>query len=235
MSSRKGNILLFSDMRRMIEQMIRSKYASSDTIDDETIRRISIASINYGMLNHDCLKDIVFEMEKWTNNTGNTGPYMLYAYSRIQSILYIRDDGYEGKKFDLGHKLRQLGIHYQSYVDTNTHTINFPKFLQSKDGQRFLAMTDYDRDLCTTNERLLLFQFHRYWCVLLKAKQTNNSSIICEYIFQISQLFSSWYEHVRLTQVPLESIPSKVVLLQCTSTILHSLLLILNIQPVQKM
>lgn len=234
MSSRKGNILLFSDMKRMIENMILSKYPLNNTIDNVTLKRIAVASINYGMLNHDCLKDIVFEMDKWTNNTGNTGPYILYAYSRIQSILSISDID-NTKKFNLSKKLNEQDINYKPYINIETNTIDFTKFIKSIDGQKFLSLADFDRDLSTTNERLLLFQFHRFWCVLLKAKQTNNSSIICEYLFQIAQLFSTWYEQVRLTQVPLESIPSKIILLQCTAMVLSALLKVLNINTVQKM
>lgn len=39
------------------------------------------------MLNHDTAKDIVFVMEEWTTKYGNTGPYMLSVYARIQSLI----------------------------------------------------------------------------------------------------------------------------------------------------
>jgi len=47
---------------------------------------ISVAAIKYGMLNHDTAKDIVFVLEDWAATTGNTGPYMLYAYARTKAI-----------------------------------------------------------------------------------------------------------------------------------------------------
>ncbi len=48
---------------------------------------ISVATIKYGMLNHDVSKDIVFVLDEWTARTGNTGVYILYAYARIQNII----------------------------------------------------------------------------------------------------------------------------------------------------
>ena len=48
---------------------------------------MSVATIKYGMLNHDTGKDIVFELKDWTARGGNNGPYMLYAYAPIASVL----------------------------------------------------------------------------------------------------------------------------------------------------
>ena len=48
---------------------------------------IAVATIKYGMLNCDIVKNIVFVMSDWTSGTGNTGPYMLYAYARIRAII----------------------------------------------------------------------------------------------------------------------------------------------------
>lgn len=39
------------------------------------------------MLNHDTNGEIVFIMQQWTSAIGNTGPYILYAYTRILSII----------------------------------------------------------------------------------------------------------------------------------------------------
>jgi arginyl-tRNA synthetase len=38
-------------------------------------------------LNQDNIKNIIFDMDAWTAVNGNTGPYLLYAYARTQSVL----------------------------------------------------------------------------------------------------------------------------------------------------
>jgi arginyl-tRNA synthetase len=43
--------------------------------------------MRYGMLNVDNNSLVVFDMDAWTSKTGNTGPYMMYAYARTRSIL----------------------------------------------------------------------------------------------------------------------------------------------------
>lgn len=93
MSSRKGNVILFSQLKDRLNEKIRSEFLekyvgewSQDEIE-ETCYRISLATIRYGMLKQDNNSQIVFDLDEWTARTGNTGPYMMYAYARIRSIL----------------------------------------------------------------------------------------------------------------------------------------------------
>ena len=93
MSSRDGNIILFSELRERLDQRIRANFLDNfkgewpDEEIAEASKRISSATIKYGMLNMDNMKVIVFDLEEWTSKSGNTGPYLLYAYARTRSIL----------------------------------------------------------------------------------------------------------------------------------------------------
>jgi len=53
---------------------------------EEALHAISLATIKWGMLNHDSAKEIVFNLDKWAAKSGNTGPYLLYAYARTCSL-----------------------------------------------------------------------------------------------------------------------------------------------------
>ncbi|NIP74312.1 MAG: arginine--tRNA ligase, partial [Gammaproteobacteria bacterium] len=53
----------------------------------ETARRIAVAAIRYGMVKQDPARNIVFNMEDWLVSEGDTGTYLCYAYTRIQSVL----------------------------------------------------------------------------------------------------------------------------------------------------
>jgi arginyl-tRNA synthetase len=46
-----------------------------------------VAAIRYGMVKQDPSRSIVFAMEDWLVSEGDTGTYLCYAYTRIQSIL----------------------------------------------------------------------------------------------------------------------------------------------------
>ena len=105
MSSRTGNVIAFSELRQSLIQRIREKHldelAGTWTEDEieEVARKVAIATIKYGMLNQDQRKNIVFDLEEWTDMQGNTGPYLMMAYTRTRSILK-EIGGYELESVD---------------------------------------------------------------------------------------------------------------------------------------
>ena len=121
MSSRKGNVILFSQLKELLLNKIKTeflnKYESqwpAKQIED-VAHKIAVGTIRYGMLNQDNNKNIIFDLNEWTSQTGNTGPYMMYAYARIQSILRDLGDrdlgGRDFSKVDwsvLNHKTEHL-------------------------------------------------------------------------------------------------------------------------------
>jgi len=92
MSSREGNVILFSQLRKEIVESIQSTHLEEHRKDwsrkelDETSQKIAVAAIKYGMLNQDSNKNIVFSMDDWLVSEGDTGTYLVYAYVRIRSI-----------------------------------------------------------------------------------------------------------------------------------------------------
>ncbi len=125
MSSRKGNVILFSELKERLVSKINEEFLSKYKDDwptdeiEETAYKISLATMRYGMLNQDNNSKIIFDLDEWTNRSGNTGPYLLYAYARIQSILR------EAKASDVepdwsllkdSHE-KQLILHMQEFYD----------------------------------------------------------------------------------------------------------------------
>ena len=93
MSSRVGNVILFSQLKARLEEKIRTEFLDNfkgewpDEEIDEAARCIAVATIKYGMTNQDNQKNIEFDLDEWTSKSGNTGPYLMYAYARTRSIL----------------------------------------------------------------------------------------------------------------------------------------------------
>lgn len=93
MSSRAGNVIPFVRLKDELIRHVRGKFLDEfvgqwpEAEIDEAARRVVIATIRYGMLNQDNNKNIIFDLEEWTNPSGNTGPYLMYAYVRTRSIL----------------------------------------------------------------------------------------------------------------------------------------------------
>ncbi len=105
MSSRAGNVILFSQLRQKILDSLRTQHFQArkgewpDEEIEETSRKVAVAALKYGMLAQDPAKQIVFSMEDWLKTEGDTGTYLVYAYVRICSIV------------------RQLGIKPSTAVD----------------------------------------------------------------------------------------------------------------------
>jgi arginyl-tRNA synthetase len=92
MSSRKGNVIKFRDLRERMEQELdknlekyRGEWSEEEIIDIR--RKLAVGAIRYGMICSDPAKDIVFDLPDWLSFEGNTGPYLMYTYARTRSIL----------------------------------------------------------------------------------------------------------------------------------------------------
>jgi len=72
MKSREGNVVSFCELAKLLE-----KYPIE----------ISNSIIKYGMLKKSINKNIIFDLPDWSSVTGDTGPYIMYAFARIKGIL----------------------------------------------------------------------------------------------------------------------------------------------------
>jgi len=191
MSSRVGNVIYFSQLKKLLEEDIMKNYlgkyadgadtsnssATTNSVDvpsqktyvkterntdgwnsadiSKTLQAISVATIKFGMLHHDTTKDVVFVLNEWTSKSGQTGPYMLYAYTRIQSIC---------------REVEASGL-----LDPNVK----PDYSLLSDDQA----------------RVVLFCLHEFWPTIDSCVQKNNPVTLTDYLFDLSKAFSSWYDN----------------------------------------
>ena len=91
MSSRKGTVVNADPLIQEIEDKVREIYFKDTQLKEaEIARRVDIiarASYIYYILAISTKKDIVFDINSSISLTGKTGPYILYTYARLQSIL----------------------------------------------------------------------------------------------------------------------------------------------------
>lgn len=127
MSSRKGNVILFSELTSLLVTKITAEYLEkyrgewTDEEIEDTANKIALATVRYGMLSQDNNSQIVFDIEEWTSRSGNTGPYLLYQSARIQSILREASVEIDPASIDyslLSHEAEyELLKHIQGYHD----------------------------------------------------------------------------------------------------------------------
>lgn len=179
MSSRKGNVIYFNELKKQLREFILEKYPNTPTeftavagghggyggdtppMDASPIQLISLATIKYGMLKQDSMHDIVFELADWGKQTGNTGPYLLYAYSRMKAIL----------------RNCSFTCPSTSAMSTTTPT------------------TDYTL-LTNPQEPVLLLMMTEFWPMVHRVVDNYNPAPFCEYLYNFCRHFNSWFESV---------------------------------------
>ncbi|MGI6475876.1 MAG: arginine--tRNA ligase [Candidatus Dojkabacteria bacterium] len=91
MSSRKGNILSADWLIEETKKRVLTIMESSSEFDvdnlDPIAEKIAVGAIKYAFLKIGVGRDIVFDFDKSITFDGNTGPYLMYVYSRCNSIL----------------------------------------------------------------------------------------------------------------------------------------------------
>lgn len=89
MSSRLGNVVLFTDLYDNMFKLALKEIKRRSVKEQVEARAhdIAISALKFGMLNYDLNKKIIFSMEEWLSFEGETGPYLQYSNARAHSIL----------------------------------------------------------------------------------------------------------------------------------------------------
>ena len=92
--TRAGGVMQLKDLRRMVKEAALARMAQTDVAadyDDEERERIArmvgLAALKFGDLVNHYTTDYVFDLERFLEFEGRTGPYLLYATVRTLSIL----------------------------------------------------------------------------------------------------------------------------------------------------
>lgn len=89
--TRDGGVLrletLIDDTREAVREKMKENGQDIDENAEETAQKIALAALKYGDLSNQATKDYIFDIKKFIEFEGNTGPYILYTIVRIKSIL----------------------------------------------------------------------------------------------------------------------------------------------------
>ena len=94
MKSREGTVVdaddliydLISNVKHTTESLDKYK-SNNEVLDFDDYKKIALGALKYYILKVDPKKNILFNPEESIDLSGNTGPFIQYAYVRIQSIL----------------------------------------------------------------------------------------------------------------------------------------------------
>lgn len=126
MSTRKGNILLLTDLldeaERRALKLVEEKAADLDPDEKKQLARImGIGSVKYNILNQSRTTNIVFDWDRMLTFEGNSAPYLMYTIARAKSVLRKAEVSLKDcRKFDVSLGLeieRKLEVHLMTYPD----------------------------------------------------------------------------------------------------------------------
>lgn len=92
MSSRTGKVVLYEDLRNLVNEKVLEETTKRHTDwsqkkIEQTSLKIALAAIKFEFLKHEASKTIIFDAQSAVKFEGFTGPYVLYMIARINSIL----------------------------------------------------------------------------------------------------------------------------------------------------
>jgi arginyl-tRNA synthetase len=156
MSSRTGNVVganwLFEETKKRLKEGFKE-------VTESVLEDISVASVKWSMLKFSRESNMSFSIDESIDLAGNSGPYMLYTYARICSLLEKREKGdFEAKSVKIQNSdLLALGrIICQENIIIKSAADNFsPNFLTEylfNLAQRFNTFYEKEKIIGSENE-----------------------------------------------------------------------------------
>ena len=128
--SRDGNTI---KLQQLLDEAVNRAFAiikdKNPNLTDEEINKVvdavAYGSIKYADLSGTRTNNYTFSFDRMLSFTGNTAPYLIYAYVRIESIL--RNSG-EHRKIMFNH-IDNLNIEHVAEISLAKYIIQFPEIL----------------------------------------------------------------------------------------------------------
>ena len=85
--TRSGNTPKLEELFHEVKEIFISKKETNKNMSDADIRKIVNSILKFADLQNSRDRDYVFDINKFSETTGKTGPYILYTYLRINKII----------------------------------------------------------------------------------------------------------------------------------------------------
>lgn len=196
-STRKGTVIslekLITEAASRSLVVIKEKNPNLEN-KEEVAGIVGLAAIKYFDLSHNRKSEVEFSWDKAISFDGNTGPYMLYTYARIQGIL------------------RKVAS-----SESRVPSINYSTELEEQ-------------------ELYLLRKLVYFPEMVEQAGGVYLPSLICSYLFELSQLLNTFYEAVQVaSEEDLDKKKLRISLISAVGQVVQNGLELLGIETVPRM
>lgn len=181
MSSRKGSVVTAEGLIDQVKKQLSEEFAGRMiSSNDLQLTKIAIGAIKFNYLKYSLLSDISFDVKKSVSLQGDSGPYLLYTFARIQSLLN-RATGNEA-----GNSLNQTKINQEAAkIAQTTNPSNQKKPVQKSE--------HYSEGL-EEEERAVLRQLEFFEAKVEQAFKKLQPNELAVYLLDLAKTFNLFYE-----------------------------------------
>ena len=194
MSSRKGNFLKAVDVLDMVRNELKTEYNS----EDETI---ALAATKYAFLKYKMGGNIIFDPKESVKMTGNSGPYLLYSCVRAKKIV--------GKRLEEEKTSMQGGL--RSAAARELAPAARGDGPAGRDPGIDVYSSSKKQPTLDSSERNLIKKLLEYKGTLDEAVTEMAPHKVANYLYELAQTFSRFYENCPVVGSDNESTRLKLV------------------------
>ena len=186
MSSRKGNFLKAVDVLDLVRTALEDEYNSTDEI-------VSLAATKYAFLKYKMGGDIIFDPHESVKMTGNSGPYLLYSCVRAKKILakYYAEESNASAQGGF-RSAAARGLAREPHGDGSERR-------------------DPGTEAFDSSERDLVKKLLEYHAALDEAVAELAPHKVANFLYELAQAFSRFYEHCEVIGSDQESARIRLV------------------------
>jgi arginyl-tRNA synthetase len=183
MSSRSGNIVPVQSLIDEMISLIKTQYLNNYTPQwsreeiEQTAHQVALGAINYGMLQIDPQKKIIFDMKEWLRLDGESGPYLQYTRARILSLTQ-KIETLQAKGSDKDQNQEK---------DKDKDKDKDKENVKNSSDQINWALLDLPV------EKNLLLKMTQFNTVALQACFNYRPSNLCNYLYDLAKLYNQFY------------------------------------------
>jgi arginyl-tRNA synthetase len=213
--TREGNVIHLADLLDEAERRATAAAGEhnpelSDAERREVGRVVGLGAVKYNDLSRDRQTLITFTWDKALSLTGNTAPYLQYAYARIRSI--VRKAGPPGTGFAAAQEEPQAGDE-AAETARSARTIHLGAPVERELGKRLLTFPE----------------------VVELVGRSARPHHLCDYLFELAGAFSGFYAEQPVLKAEPAVRASRLALAELTARTLQRGLSLLGIEVLDRM
>ncbi len=198
MATRKGKSIFMEDvLKETIDLALKTINEKNPKLKnkEEVARMVAVSALFFGDLMNDRNKDIVFDVNRFLDFEGDTGPYLQYTYARASSIMRKAKE----KKMSVSTKVK------------------FDSLKEPSEAKLVTLLTEYPQ---AVSDALRQYKPH----------------ILAQYLITVGRAFNEFYHACPCMQeTDAEKQKARLLLIDCTRTVLRNGLSLLGISVPEEM